>query len=101
MDKERDMYYGNYGYSSGIPMPNQMMPFPNMTPYGMNNMMPYGNQNMMPCNQNNSNNDFENRLDTVEKQIIRLNDRVMRLESMYKNKNNNIYNEPDNSMYMM
>ena len=29
MNTDRDMYYGNYGYASSMPFPNQMMNFPN------------------------------------------------------------------------
>ena len=76
----RDMFYNSYGYSSGFP--NQMFQ-PNM--------------NMMFPNQNNSYNDLENRLNRIERQINRLNQRVTRLESP----NNNIYNEPDNNLYML
>lgn len=74
----RDMFYNSYGYSSGFP--NQMFP-----------------PNMMFPNQNNITNDLENRLNRIEKQINRLNQRITRLESP----NNNIYNEPDNNLYMI
>ena len=63
----RDMFYNSYGYSSGYP--NQMFQ-PNMI--------------------------FPNRLNIIEKQINRLNQRVTRLETP-----NNNYNEPDNNLYML
>ena len=113
MKDDRDMYYGNYGYVSNpfqngmIPMmqngmiPNGMMPM--MQNPNMNYGMPYSNQSMMPCNQNNSstNTDINTRLNTMERQIKRLNERVTRLEATYNNNTTNIYNEPDSSMYMM
>ena len=108
MNDDRDMYYGNYGYVSN-PLPNGIMP---MMQGGMMHMMqnpninygmPYSNQNMMPCNQNNNSNntDFDNRLNTIERQIKRLNERITRLETTYNNNTTNIYDEPDSSMYMM
>ncbi len=108
MNNDRDMYYGNYGYVSN-PLPNGMMPMmqggmmPMMQNPNINYGMPYSNQNMMPCNQNNNSNntDFDNRLNTIERQIKRLNERITRLETTYNNNTTNIYNEPDSSMYMM
>lgn len=73
----RDMFFNSYGYSSGYP--NQMI-----------------NPNMMFPNQNNQYGDIENRLNRIEKQINRLNQRITRLETP-----NNIYNEPDNNLYML
>lgn len=113
MNDDRDMYYGNYGYVSN-PFQNGMMPMmqgemmpgvmmPMMQNPNMNYGTPYSNQNMMPCNQNNNSNntDFDNRLNTIERQIKRLNERITRLETTYNNNTTNIYNEPDSSMYMM
>ena len=108
MNNDRDMYYGNYGYVSN-PLPNGIMPImqggmmPMMQNPNMNYGTPYSNQNMMPCNQNNNSNntDFDNRLNTIERQIKRLNERITRLETTYNNNTTNIYNEPDSSMYMM
>lgn len=112
-NNDRDMYYGNYGYVSN-PFQNGMMPMmqggmipngilPMMQNPNMNYGTPYSNQNMMPCNQSNnsSNNDIDTRLNTMERQIKRLNERVTRLEATYNNNTTNIYNEPDSSMYMM
>ena len=108
MNNDRDMYYGNYGYVSN-PLPNGIMPMmqggmmPMMQNPNINYGMPYSNQNMIPCNQNNNSNntDFDNRLNTIERQIKRLNERITRLETTYNNNTTNIYNEPDSSMYMM
>lgn len=112
-NNDRDMYYGNYGYVSN-PFQNGMMPMMQggMIPNGimpmiqnpnMNYGMPYNNQNMTSCNQNNSSNntDIDTKLNTMERQIKRLNERVTRLEATYNNNTTNIYNEPDSSMYMM
>jgi len=107
MNNDRDMYYGNYGYATTGPFPNQMGFFPNQMGF-FPNTNPYNN--MMPCsgnNQNNQNNnsnysnDIDTRLNIMERQIRRLNDRVTRLEATYGNNTTNIYNEPDSSMYMM
>ena len=76
----RDMFYNSYGYSSGYPMNQMFQP------------------NMMFPNQNNQTYDIDNRLNRIEKQINRLNQRVTRLESP---NNSNIYNEPDNNLYML
>lgn len=78
----RDMFYNSYGYSTGN-FPNNQMFQPNM---------------MFP-NQNNSMMDLENRLNRIERQINRLNQRVTRLET--PSSNNNLYNEPDNNLYML
>lgn len=76
----RDMFYNSYGYSSGFPInpifqPNGM--FPNQ-PYHIT--------------------DLETRLNKIENQINKLNQRIIRLESP---NNNNIYSEPDNNLYML
>lgn len=76
----RDMFFNSYGYSSGIPSNQTFQP------------------NMMFPIQNNSMNDIDNRLNRIEKQINRLNQRITRLESP---NNSNIYNEPDNNLYML
>jgi len=75
----RDMFYNSYGYSTGYP--NQIL-----------------GPNMMFPNQNNTMNDLENRLNRIERQINRLNQRIIRLETP---NNSNIYNEPDNNLYML
>jgi len=80
MDNNRDMFYNSYGYSSGYPMNQMFQP------------------NMMFPNQNNQVLDIDNRLNAIEKQIIRLNQRITRLESP---NNSNIYSEPDNNLYML
>lgn len=76
----RDMFYNSYGYSSGYPMNQMFQP------------------NLIFPNQNNSMIDLDNKLNNIEKQINRLNQRVTRLENQ---NNSNIYNEPDNNMYML
>ena len=81
MTNDRDMYYNTYGYSSAFPNPmmnNQNMP---------NTAMPYMNLN----------NELENRLSRIERQIKKLEQRISRLENP---SGYNQYNEPDNSMYM-
>jgi len=93
-NKERDMFYTNFGYSSNMPYQGMPMMMPNqMNP----NMVYSGNPNMI-YNQNNL--DIESKLNKLEKQINRLEIRVNRLENPYGN-NTNIYNEPDSNMYML
>ena len=77
-DKERDMFYSNYGYAGMLP-PNMFMP----------------NQMLQPNTSN-----MESRISNLEKQVNRLNARVARLESPYGNNTNN-YTEPDSNMYMI
>lgn len=90
----RDMYYnGTYGgYTPFNNMPNGMMPFQNQ--YDMNN----GLNNQMP--NNNYFNDINERLNRLERQVKRIDQRLTRLETPYANTNN--YNQDiDNNMYMM
>ncbi len=77
---ERDMYYGYNGF---FPLPNQMTGF-----------------NSSQFNNVNYYNDFNNRIERLERQIKRFDQRLARLETPYAN-NNYANNEPDNSMYMM
>ena len=88
-DKERDMFYSNYGYAGMLPpnmfMPNQLAPNQSMMP----------NQMLQPNTSN-----MESRISKLEKQVNRLNARVARLESPYGNNTNN-YTEPDSNMYMI
>ena len=72
----RDMFFNTYGYSTGYPNNQMFQP------------------NMMLGNQNNYNNDLNNRLTLIERQITRLKERVSKLE-------NPNYNEPDNNLYML
>lgn len=99
MENDRDsMYYGSYGYGF-IPQMQNTMPG-NMMP---NNMM---SSNMAPNNmfstgstyQTSQINDINERLNRLERQIKRIDQRLTRLETPYANTN---YNEPDNNMYMM
>jgi len=98
-DKEKDRMCGNdnYGFTG---MPYGMMPQGNMmgymNPMQMNPMMNFPNNGM-----NNFQNDFETRLNRIERQINRINGRLNRLENPYAGNNNNLYNEPDNNVYMM
>ena len=76
---ERDMYYG---YNGGFPLPIQMT--------GANYSQV--NDNMYSANYYN---DFNNRIERLERQFKRFDQRLTRLETPYAN------NEPDNNMYMM
>lgn len=103
--KDRDMYYGNYGYSGFVPMGG----FPNNAPLMMQPQMSGGMQSQItgsatntPTNSNYMNNwynDINDRVDRLERQVKRLDQRLTRLETPYAN--NNYNNEPDNNMYMM
>ncbi len=82
--KDRDMYYGYGGF---YPLPGQMT--------GMNS--PQTNDTTYNINYFN---DFNNRIERLERQLKRIDQRLMRLETPYAN-NNYSNNEPDNNMYMM
>ncbi len=69
-------------------MYNNMIPFPNMMPF-----------NMIPNNYD-TNNELNNKINILEKQIKRLDERITRLEAII-NTNNNTKLEDNNSMYMM
>ncbi len=99
MKKDRDMmYYGMSGYAQG--------PTPMMMP--MQNPMQY-NQTQQPQNTNyTQQNDLENRLARIERQIRKLDSRISKLENPYPDSPNyqttNQLDQPfksDNSMYMM
>ena len=81
-----------------------------------NNEMYYGYQGFMPLANNLNNNgiplqsydnnftvnyygDLYNRIDKLERQIKRIDQRLTRIETPYAN--NNYNNEPDDNMYMM
>ncbi len=82
--KDRDMFYGYGGF----------YPF---TPQIGNNGPANGNVDNF-----NYFNDFKNRIERLERQVKRLDQRISRLETPYANVTNNIYNnEPDDNMYMM
>lgn len=87
--KDRDMYYGSYGYGGFAPMPN--------TPNQMMSMIPNSNNNGYAMGQFN---DINERINRLERQVKRLDQRLVRLETPYAN-SNNYNNEPDNNMYMM
>lgn len=76
-------------------MPNMMIPnIQQMQPYQMG--MPFNNMNY-----NVESNDITTRLNAIERQIRRINDRLSKLEA---SNNNTYYNEEDidnNSIYMM
>lgn len=94
--KDRDMYYGGYGYSGFSPMPMNNNQMPGMLP----NQFGTGNSNTSYAT--NQMNDLNDRIERLERQIKRLDQRLTRLETPYANNNNNLYsNEPDNNMYMM
>ena len=85
--KDRDMYYGNYGYSGFSPIPNNMQ-----IPTNMPNMMQpntYGTNQLSDINE---------RINRLERQVKRLDQRLTRLETPYANNNNNLYsNKPNNN----
>jgi septation ring formation regulator EzrA len=94
--KDRDMYYGGYGYSGFAPMPSVNNQIPGMLPNQ------YGSGNSSNSYFTSQFNDINERIERVERQIKRLDQRLTRLETPYANSNNNLYNnEPDNNMYMM
>ena len=102
MKKDRNAFFSEYGFNSGMPgaSPNMMMPGgmqnPNMTPYpGANNMqMPAAPP--MPT-------DIDARIAKLERQIGRLETRVGKLEGELTNPTQ--FNETEinynNSMYMV
>jgi len=78
MNQDRDMYYSGYNYGYGqIP---GMMPNNNYT----------GTLNQ----------DIINRVNRLERQMQRLEQRITRLETPYQNNSTN-NKEPDSNMYMM
>lgn len=86
--KDRDMYYG-YGGFSPLQMPGMLQP--QMTVSG-------GYSSNLGTSQFN---DFSERIDRLERQVKRIEQRLTRLETPYANGNNLYNNEPDNNMYMM
>ena len=79
--KDRDMFYGYGGF---YPLNNQISP---------SYLFDDTNYNTSFFN------DLNNRLDRLERQLKRLDQRLTRIEAPYAN---NIHsNEPDNNMYMM
>lgn len=96
----RDMYYnGTYGgYTPFNNIPNgMMMPYQNQN-YDMNSGL---NSQISSNNYTNSwFNDITERLNRLERQVKRLDQRLTRLETPYANTTN--YNQDvDNNMYMM
>lgn len=83
----RDMYYNSYGYGGYMPIQEQ----PNMFPQQIG--IP---QNSYSKGQLN---DMTERINRLERQVKRLDQRLTRLETPYAN--NIINNEPDNNMYIM
>ena len=79
----KDLYYNSYGYIPTFNNPQSPFPQQNQLPYN-----PY---------QTNQFNDVIERINRIERQIKRLDQRLSKLETQYNNKNN----EPDNNMYMM
>lgn len=70
--------------------------FDNIPNFNGNN----GMQGMNPPMMNNPmiNNDINYKLNELEQKIKKLEQRISRLEA---DKSNNLYNEPDNSLYMI
>ena len=94
MIDERDMYYGYGGY---IPMNNMGMTNPNMGMTNQGGQM----QQMIPNNYSTSQfSDMTERINRLERQVKRIDQRLTRLETPYAN-NMKYNNEPDNNMYMM
>ena len=90
MIDNRDMYYGGY-----VPM-DSMSGMPNMNPNPNS-----GQMQMMPNNYTTGQfNDMNERINRLERQIKRIDQRLTRLETPYAN-NMKYNNEPDNNMYMM
>lgn len=88
------MFYGNYGYSGYVPMPNN--PMMGTSPNQISDMMNGASY------QANQFYDLTERVNRLERQVKRLDQRLVRLETPYANNTTNIYNnEPDNNMYMM
>ena len=93
--KDRDMYYGYGGFTPvqmpGM-MPNQMQGMAQPQMSSMSNGINYGTSQF---------NDINDRIDRLERQVKRLDQRLTRLETPYANSGNLYNNEPDNNMYMM
>ena len=85
---DRDMYYGGYGYSGFMPV-SSFQPNLNAQPQISN----YGTPNNYTMGIYN---DMNERLERLERQVKRLDQRLNRLETPYSNSS-----EPDNGMYIM
>ena len=97
--KDRDMYYGYGGFVPMNGMPNSGAMMQSQMPNVMQPQMS-GNSTTNSSNYMNSwYNDINDRIDRLERQVKRLDQRLTRLETPYANSNYN--NEPDNNMYMM
>ena len=70
--------------------------FDNIPNFNGNNGMQ--NMNTPMINPSIINNDINYKINELEQKIKRLEQRISRLEA---NKDNNFYNEPDNSLYMI
>ena len=94
MIDNRDMYYGGY-----VPMDSMgnMGGMPNMNIPNSS----VGQMQMMPNNYATGQfNDMNERINRLERQVKRIDQRLTRLETPYAN-NMKYNNEPDNNMYMM
>ena len=93
--KDRDMYYG-YGGFTPMQMPGMIQPqMQEMTQPQVSNVssgIGYGTNQFS---------DLNDRINRLERQVKRLDQRLTRLETPYANSNNLYNNEPDNNMYMM
>ena len=98
---DRDMYYngtyGGYTPFNNIPNGMSLMPYQNQG-YDMNSGL--NSQISSNTYTNSWFNDITERLNRLERQVKRLDQRLTRLETPYAN-NMKYYNEPDNNMYMM
>ena len=78
-------------------IPNMMYPMiPNMMFPNMSNMTMPNNYTDIDINSHNQNNELTTRINAIERQLRRLEQRIIRLEN-----NNNNSQDYDNSMYMM
>lgn len=101
--KDRDMYYGSYGYSGFNPIPGIPNQMPGIAPNQVSSMNP-NQMASIPTSTNYGTSQFSDineRLSRLERQVKRLDQRLTRLETPYANTSNINNNEPDNNMYMM
>ena len=98
MKKDRNSFFQEYGMNAyNGNMPNMMMP--NQT-FSANSSF-YSGPNMMPNMNNNMYSDIDSRLSKIERQIVRLENRISRLEGDNQtNINIDEYNA-SNPMYMV
>lgn len=93
MNKDRNMPYGYAGPIQGNTM-NPQMGNPQMM--GPQMMSPQGMSPIYETQYNDSS--LQNRVTKLERQMKRIEQRIMKLESISGSSN---FNDPDNSMYMI